>query len=107
MIDGDEGKLLGEGESFGVGNTNQERASQSGTVGDGDGVKVGEGDVGLRQGGANDGDDGAEMLAGSELGDYSAITGVGGYLGGYYGRQGAGAALDDSRSGLVAGGFDG
>jgi hypothetical protein len=38
VVDCDEWKILGEGQRFGVCNTNQERAGQSGTVGDGDGV---------------------------------------------------------------------
>jgi len=40
---------------FGVGDANEERSGEAGTAGDGDGVEVGEGDVGLGQGGAHDG----------------------------------------------------
>ena len=80
VIDGDEGKFLSEGEGFGVGDTDEECARETGTAGDGDGVEVIKGDVGLGQGGANNGNDGAEMLAGGQLGDDAAVTGVGGDL---------------------------
>ena len=46
------------------------------------------------------------MLAAGELGNDSAVAGVGGDLRGDDGRERAGAALDDGRGGLVAGGFD-
>ena len=106
VVDGDEWQSLGEGEGFGVGDANEERSGEAGTAGDGDGVEVGEGDVGLGQGGAHDGDDGAEMLAAGQLGDDSAIAGVGGDLGGDDRGEDASAALDDGSGGLVAGGFD-
>ena len=106
VVDGDEGQALGKGEGFGVGDANEERSGEAGTAGDGDGVEVGEGDVGLGQGGAHDGDDGAEMLAAGQLGDDSAIAGVGGDLGGDDRGEDASAALDHGRGGLVAGGFD-
>src|ERR1700690_70359 len=107
VVDGDQGKIVGEGESFCVGDADEEGSGEAGTAGDGDGVEVGEGGVGLHQCGADDGNDGAEMLAGGEFRDDAAVAGVGGDLGGDYGTEGVGAALDDGGSGLVAGGFDG
>ena len=107
MVDGDEREILGEGESFGVGDADQQRSGEAGTVGYGDGVEVGEGDAGLGESGADDGDDGAEMLAGGQLGDDAAVTGMGGDLGGDDGGERAGAALDDGGGSLVARGFDG
>jgi len=46
------------------------------------------------------------MLAAGQLGDDSAIAGVGGDLGGDDRGEDASAALDDGSGGLVAGGFD-
>ena len=63
VVDGDEGEIPGEGEGFGVGDTDKEGSGETGTAGDGDGVEIGEGDAGLRQRGADDRNDGAEMLA--------------------------------------------
>ena len=82
VVDGDERQFLGEGESFGVGDADQKRSGETGAGGDGDGVEIKESDVGLGEGGADDGDDGAKMLAAGQLGNDSAITGVGGDLGG-------------------------
>ena len=107
VIDGDEGDVLREGEGLGVGDADEQGTGEAGAGGDGDGVEVGEGDVGLGEGGADDGDDGAEMLAAGEFGDDSAVAGVGGDLGGDSRGESAGAALDDGSGGLVAGGFDG
>src|ERR1039457_1623027 len=106
VVDGDEGQPVGEGQGFGVGDADEEGSGEAGTGGDGDGVEIGEGDFSLGNGGADDGDDGAEMLAAGQFGGDTAVTGVGGDLGGYDGREYAGAALNDSGSGLVAGGFD-
>jgi len=58
MVDGDERQTLCEGEGFGVGDADEQCSGQAGTGGDGDGVEIGEGDVGLGQRGADDGDDG-------------------------------------------------
>ena len=107
VVDGDEGDVLREGQGLGVGDADQQRSGEAGAGGDGDGVEVVEGDVGLGEGGADDGDDGAEMLAAGQLGNDAAIAGVGGDLRGDDRGKCAGAALDDGGSGLVAGGFDG
>lgn len=107
VVDGDEGDVLGEGQGFGVGDADEEGTGEAGTGGDSDGVEVVEGDVGLGEGGADDGDDSAEVFAAGEFRDDSAIAGVGGDLGSDGGGEGAGTALDDGGGGLVAGGLDG
>ena len=80
MVDGDEGDVLREGQRLGVGDADQEGSGEAGPGGDGDGIEVVEGDARLGEGGADDGDDGAEMLAGGKLGYDTAIAGVGGDL---------------------------
>ena len=107
MVDGDEGQIGGEGQGFGVGDADEQGAGEAWTGGYGDGVEVGEGDAGLGERGADDRDDGAEMLAGGQFGDDSAISGVGGDLRGDNRAERVGPALDDGGGGLVARGFDG
>ena len=63
-------------------------------------------DAGFGDGGADDGDDVAEVLAGGELGDDAAVVGVEGDLGGDDVREDFGAVADDGGGGLVAGAFD-
>lgn len=107
MVDGDQGEAGGEGQSFGVCNAHKKCTRETRTGGYGNGVQVGEGDAGLGQGGANDRNDGAKVLAAGEFGDDSAVTGVGGDLRGDDGRERMCAVLDYGSGGLVAGGFDG
>ena len=59
-----------------------------------------------REGSVDDGDDGAEVLAGGELGDDAAVGGVDGDLRGDDVGELACAALDDGGGGLVAGALD-
>ncbi len=61
---------------------------------------------GFAEGGVDDGDDGAEVLAGGELGDDAAVGGVDGDLRGDDVRELAAAALDHGGGGLVAGALD-
>ncbi len=56
--------------------------------------------------GADDGNNGAEMLAAGKLGNDAAVAGVGGNLRGDDGGKRARSALDDGRGGFVAGGLD-
>ena len=77
VVDRDQRQALREGKGFGVRNPNQQSSGQSRTGGHGDGIKVGEGDVGLREGGADDGDDGTEMFAAGQFRNHPAIAGVG------------------------------
>ena len=100
------GRLLREGEGLGVGDADEQRPGEAGAGGDGDGVEIGEGDAGLGQRGADDGNDGAKVLAAGQLRHDAAVAGVGGDLRGDDGGKRARAALDDGRGGLVAGGFD-
>ncbi len=106
VVDGDERLAERVGEGFGVADADEQRAGEAGAFGDGDGVEVGKGDAGFAEGGVDDGDDGAEVLAGGELGDDAAVGGVDGDLGGDDVRELARAALDDGGGGLVAGALD-
>src|ERR1700677_5095028 len=56
--------------------------------------------------GANDRDNCSEMFAAGELGNDSAVAGVGGNLRGDDGGKRARSALDDGCGGFVAGGLD-
>ena len=62
--------------------------------------------MGFGERGADDRDNGAEMLAAGELGNDAAVAGVGGDLRGDDGGKRARSALDDGRGGFVAGGLD-
>jgi len=106
VVYGDKGKFAGVCEGFGVGDADKERAGETGAGGDGDGIEIGESDAGLGKGGADDGDNGAQMLAAGQLGDDSTIARVGGDLRGDGRGKRAGAALNDGRGGFIAGGFD-
>ncbi len=107
VVDGDEGLVEAEGEGFGVGDADEEGAGEAGAVGDGDGVEVAAvGDAGSAHGGADDGDDVAEVLAGGEFGDDAAVVGVDGDLRGDDVREDFAAGADDGGGGLVAGAFD-
>src|SRR5271156_6556339 len=95
-----------EGERFGVGDADQQCASEAWTIGDGDGVEVAEGDCGLSERGANNGNDVAQVFAGGELGDDPAKLGVGRDLRGDYIGQRLASVADNGRGGLVAGAFN-
>jgi hypothetical protein len=80
MIDGDEWKVLSIGECFGVGDTDEQCSGKAWARGDGDGIEIRERDLSLVECGANDGNDGAEMLTTGQFRNYSAIAGVSGDL---------------------------
>jgi len=80
MIDGDERLVECKGQSLGITDANQECAGESGTLGDGNGINGLVGLVGLNQRLADDGYDGAQVLARSEFRNNSAIGLVGGDL---------------------------
>jgi hypothetical protein len=63
VVDGDQGQACGESQSLGIGNADEQRASEARAGGDSDGVKVGEGDFGLGQSGTDDGDNCAQVFA--------------------------------------------
>src|SRR6266568_1881365 len=106
VVDGDEGQALCEGESLGVGDADEQGSGETGAGGDGDGVQVAEGHVSLGKCGADNGNDGAEMLAAGEFGDHSAVACVSGDLRSDHGGEGACSAFDDGCGGFIAGGFD-
>ncbi len=107
MVDGDERKILREGQRLGIGDADEQRAGETWAGGDSDGVKVAEADLRLLNRCTHDRNDGAEMLATGEFRDDSAVARVSGDLRCDDGRKRAGTALDDSSSGLVAGRLDG
>ena len=106
VVDGDEREIVGEGESFGVGDADEQRSGEAGAAGDGDGVEIGEGQVRFSERGADHGNDGAEMLAAGQLRNDAAVARVGGDLRRDNRGNCARAALDDGRGGLVARGFN-
>lgn len=106
VIDGDEGKVVREGEGFGVSDADQKRSGEAGTGGDGDGVKIGEGQASFSERGADDRNDGAKMLTAGQLRNDAAVTGVSGDLRGDNGRKCTRSALDDRRGSFVAGGLN-
>jgi len=105
VVDRDEGLVGGEGEGFGEGDADEERAGEAGAGGDGDGFEIGVLEAGAVHGFADDGGDGAEVLAAGELRDDAAVVGVD-ELAGYDVRQNLAAVADDRGGGLVAGAFD-
>ncbi len=110
VVDGDERLAQRPCEGLGVADADEQRAGETGAFGDGDGIQVFMPNIaphaGFAEGGVDDGDDGAEVLAGGELGDDAAVGGVDGDLGGDDVRELARAALDDGGGGLVAGALD-
>ena len=106
MIDGDERLPKCEGENFAVREADEESAGEAGTLRDGDSVEIGEGDVGLVECFANDGNDFAEMFAGGKLGNDAAEFAVNVNLRGDDAREDAASTGDDGGGRFVAGGFD-
>ena len=106
VVDGDEGLGKRGGESLGVADADEQSAGEAGAFRNGDGVELLHVCPGFAKCGIDDGDDGAEVLAGGELGDDAAVRGVDGDLGGNDIGELACAALDDSGGGFVAGALD-
>lgn len=107
VIDGDERFVQSGGESLCIGDADKECAGEAGALGDGDGVYVGELQIGLREGFADYGDDLAEVFAGGEFGDDAAVFLVDVDLRGDDVGKDVEAVGDDGGGGFVAGGFDG
>ena len=63
MVDSDQRQVLREGECLGVSDADQQRPRETRAGGDGDGVEIGQCYSRLGQCRADDGHDGAEMLA--------------------------------------------
>lgn len=94
------------GERFAVGDTDEERAYQSGALGNADGVKVGEIQIGLCKGFADDRDDLAKVFARGEFGDNAAVFAMDVDLRSDYAGKDFAAVGDDGCGGFVAGRFD-
>ena len=106
VVDGDERLAQREGEGLGVADTDEQRAGEAWAFGDGDRIQLRHAYAGFAEGGVDDRDDGAEVLAGGELRNDAAVGRVDGDLRGDDVRELAGAALDDGGGGLVAGALD-
>ena len=106
MVHGDERLAQREGESFAVGEANEQGADEARALSDGDGVEIVQGDVGLVDGFADDRHDLAEMFARREFGDHAAVFAVNFDLGRDHAGEDAFAVGDDGGGGFVAGGFD-
>ena len=76
MVDAEERLAERPRHGFGVAHADEQRADQVRPLGDGDGVEVGVGDVGLFAGFAHHGDDFFQVGARGELRDNAAILGV-------------------------------
>jgi len=105
MVDGDERFVGGEGERFGEGDADEQCAGEAGAFGYSYGVEIFVGDAGAVHGFADDRGDGAQVLAGGQLGDYAAVVGVDELRGDHVGERFA-AVADHGGGGLVAGAFD-
>jgi hypothetical protein len=106
VIDGDQRFPEGIGKRFRVADADQQRTRQTRADGDSDGVQVAEGDAGLRQRSADHGHDVAQMLAGSQLGDDSAIRGVDGNLRSDHIRKSLRTPPHNGGRGFITGAFD-
>ena len=106
MVHGEERLAQREGESFAVGEANEQGADEARALSDGDGVEIVQGDVRLVDGFADDWDDLAEMFAGGKFGDDPAVFAVNFDLGRDHAGEDAFAVGDDGGGGFVAGGFD-
>ena len=112
VVHADKRLVEAEREGFRVGDADEQRASETGTLGYGYGVEVGEGDWmsrgsgGAGHGFANHGNNVAEMFARGELRDDPAIVGMKGHLRGDDVGQRRSSRTDDRGCGLVTGAFD-
>jgi hypothetical protein len=106
VVDRDERFVEREGEGFGVEDADEQRAGQAGAFGDGDGVEVGEADVGFGDGLADDRDEVAQVLARGEFGNDPAVVGVECDLRGDHVRQDDRPMAQDGCGGFVATAFD-
>jgi len=105
VVDADEREVGAEGEGLGEGDADQQRSGEAGTFGDGDGFEIAVLDACLVHGFADDGEDGAEVFAGGQLGHDAAVVRVD-ELRGYDVRESVATDADDRRGGFVAGAFD-
>src|SRR6185437_1321150 len=104
MIHRDQRNALRKGQRLGVGDADQQGASEAWPGSDGDGIKMVECNGGARERLADNGNDGTQVLAAGQLWNDTAVGRVRCNLGSDGGREGACTALDDGRGGFVAGG---
>ncbi len=106
MIHGDERLAQREGQRFGIGDADQQRAGESGAAGDGDCVNILEANVSLSKRSAHHGDDIPQVLARGEFGDDSAEERMSGNLRGHDIGEGLATAANHRCRRFVAGAFD-
>jgi hypothetical protein len=106
MIDRQQGLSKRFGERFPVSDSDEERAHESGSLGNADGVHFIEAQPGVGQGFTHHGNDLAQMLARSELGNHTTVSAVNIDLRSHHARKNAAAIDDDGSSGFVAGRLD-
>jgi hypothetical protein len=106
MVDGNERFAEPERKCLGVGDPDEQRARQTRTFGDGDGIEIVKGELRLGQRGAYHRYDIAEVLTGGQFRHHATVGCVRGNLGGNNIGKLMTSALDHRRSGFVAGAFD-
>lgn len=74
VVDADEGNALGVSERLGIGEANEQTADKAGALSDGNGGEVFEASLGLVQGFAHDGDNGADVLAAGQFWNDATIA---------------------------------
>ena len=111
VVDGDEWEVGAEGQGLGEADADEQGSGEARAFGDGYGVELRVGEAGALHGLADDRDDGAEVLAGGEFRDDSAVVAVDELRGDDVGKDlrlaaGAVAVADNGCGGLVAGALD-
>jgi len=106
VIHRDERERVDQRERFRVGHSNEQRADESGSLGDGDRGKIFEASGRFGERGTDDGYDCAQVFARSEFGYYTAVSRMRRHLRGDDRRENARAVFDNGGGGFVAGGFD-
>ena len=105
-MDGVEGFFVEDGEGASGEGADEEGTEEARGVGDGDGIDVVPGEVGVSQGFVDDGKDGFEMGTSGDFGDDPAIGSENVDLGDDNVAQNFDAVFDNGGSGFVTGGFD-
>jgi len=106
VMDPDQWFAGGGRQAFGGGQADQQGTDQTGSIGHGNGVDVGERGVGLGQGLVDHGQDGFDVHARGDFWHNTAILLVYGSLGGDDVGPDLAAVGDDGSSGFIAGGLD-
>jgi len=106
VVYAEEGKAVAEGDGLGDVHPHQEGAGETGSNGNGDAIKVAPAGLGLSHRFLDDGDGGEEVLAGGNLGDDAAVSGMNVHLRGDDVGQDLPPVLDNGGCCFVAGGLD-